>query len=149
MADESSPVALAAAATVLPEFTKAPAAPRAPRLTLIRRRGSELAAVTEVEDTTEAVAVAVEATLEPVDSAAAPEAAVPVQAAAPVAESAPSPVEMPATVAELQAALRRERERADAAESANAVLRRKLAALDDELASFRPRAIIPFEDTTD
>lgn len=49
----------------------------------------------------------------------------------------------------LQNELRHERERADAAEAANAVLRRRLAQLDDELAQFRPRAIVPFEDNTD
>lgn len=49
----------------------------------------------------------------------------------------------------IQAELRQERERADSAEAANAVLRRRLAQLDDELAQFRPRAIVAFEDNTD
>lgn len=81
--------------------------------------------------------------------------------AAPVAPWSVSPVpsapaaadERPAAVTAdapaLQAELERERQRADAAEAANAVLRRRLAQLDDELAQFRPRAVVPFEDSTD
>ena len=139
--EESSPVGVAAAATVLPEFSKVPSGPRAPRLTLLRRRGLEPVADQEPE------AGSLEAV--PDSPAEIVDLTVPLQAVAPLAESAPAADAMPATVAELQAALRRERERADAAESANAVLRRKAAQLDDELATFRPRAIVPFEDTTD
>jgi len=53
------------------------------------------------------------------------------------------------SVADLAAALRRETERADAAEAVNAVLRRRMAQLDDELTQFKPRAIVAFEDNTD
>jgi hypothetical protein len=52
-------------------------------------------------------------------------------------------------VAQLQVALREAVQRAESAEGANTVLRRRLALLDDELAAFRPRAIVPFEDNTD
>ena len=104
-----------------------------------------------------------------VDASAAPVAPVPPAPAAPlplavVEPSAPAgvPVDVPAlvpqqgppsgapelsdAVVELQAALARALERAGSAEAANAVLRRKLAQLDDELAQFRPRAAVPFED---
>lgn len=70
--------------------------------------------------------------------------------AAPVATPpAPTIAPAPQTLELLTSELRQERERADAAEAANAVLRRRLAQLDDELSQFRPRAIVPFEDNTD
>lgn len=121
---------------------------RGPRALLRRRPGR--AALVAVPD--------------PVSAAPEP-VAVPEHPAPPVAPPAPlvtvTPVAAPAStepantdtasadVAALQAELVRERQRADSAEAANAVLRRRVAQLDDELAQFRPRAIVPFEDNTD
>lgn len=64
-------------------------------------------------------------------------------------DSAPAPA-APAPGAdrstELEAALAKAIERAESAEAANAVLRRRIAQLDDELAQFKPRTVVPFED---
>jgi hypothetical protein len=170
--EENTPTSVAAAVTVLPAFDKPAAGPRAPKLTLLRRRpelvpveppldedGAESEAVVHVPDSPAALVdlgaaeLSVPVLLPP---------AMPLQSGAPAVElvqdssetpAAEAPVADPApgepTVAELREALRLATERADAAEAANAVLRRKVAQLDDELAAFRPRAIVPFEDNTD
>ena len=176
--EESTPVSVAAAVTVLPAFDKPAAGPRAPKLTLLRRRPDPAHADTSVElDAAEPEVTVPDTAAELVDLGAAelsvPVAlpvALPVQAEAPAVElvaepmsaepmsaeptaAEPTAAEPIAThepsSADLQEALRQALERAEAAEAANAVLRRKVAALDDELAGFRPRAIVPFEDNTD
>jgi hypothetical protein len=165
--EENPPVSVAAAVTVLPAFDKQAAGLRTPKLTLLRRR-PELVPVeaTETEAPEDEISVP-DSPAALVDLGAAELSVpallpppMPLQAGAPAVELVEdSPAQAPATeapaaadepnVAELQEALRLATERADAAEAANAVLRRKVAQLDDELAAFRPRAIVPFEDSTD
>lgn len=67
----------------------------------------------------------------------------------PVTSAGSAAADPDSELAALQAELVRERQRADAAEAATAALRRRVAQLDDELAQFRPRVIVPFEDNTD
>lgn len=154
----NAPEAVSAAVTVLPSFEHEPSPPpaRAPKVSLLRRRSAPHEASPELE------AVAVPPQLEVAGADASP-AAVPSLAppslslvpepAPATAPSTPAPAAVSPTVeptvAQLQVALREAVQRAESAEGANAVLRRRLALLDDELAAFRPRAIVPFEDNTD
>jgi len=116
---------------------------------LLRRRTGRLVAVPDSEPAA-AAAPAPTVAVEPAAAAVAVPALAPIAVTPPPPPPALAPVPQVAVdVTALQAELRHERERAEAAEAANAVLRRRLAQLDDELSQFRPRAIVPFEDNTD